>query len=44
MITFNGLKFAKTEDEFINSLFESDGTCFGYYRKVICIIHYSILY
>jgi hypothetical protein len=34
MITFNGNKFAKTESEFTNSLFESDGTCLGYYRKV----------
>ena len=34
MITFNGNKFAKTKSEFTNSLFESDGTCFGYYRKV----------
>ena len=34
MITFNGNKFAKTESEFTNSLFESGGTCLGYYRKV----------
>lgn len=34
MITFNGLRFAKTQDEFISSLFERDRTCFGYYRKV----------
>ena len=34
MITFNGHKFAKNEAEFTNSLFEQEGTCFGYYRKV----------
>lgn len=32
MIILNGKKFARTEKEFINSLFETDGTCVGFYR------------
>jgi len=32
MITFNGFKFAKNETEFTSSLFEKDGTCFGFYK------------
>ena len=30
MITLNSKKFAETEKEFINSLFEIGGTCVGY--------------
>ena len=26
-------KFASSEDEFINSLFQKGGTCVGYYKK-----------
>ena len=32
MITLNGKKFARDEEEFTNSLFEKGGTCSGYYR------------
>ena len=32
MIKLNNIKFAINETEFINSLFETDGTCHGYYR------------
>ena len=28
-----GRKFANSEDEFINSLFQTGGTCVGYYKK-----------
>lgn len=34
MIIFNGVKFASNEKEFVNSLFDSDGTCYGYYKKL----------
>ena len=34
MIVFNGVKFASNEKEFVNSLFDSDGTCYGYYKKL----------
>ena len=33
MITLNGKKLAETEDEFINSLFETGGTCVGYAKR-----------
>ena len=33
MITSNGKKFAQSNKEFINSLFDKDGTCVGYARK-----------
>lgn len=33
MITLNGKKFAETESEFVNSLFEADGTCVGYAKR-----------
>lgn len=32
MITFNGKKFAKTDKEFAASLFDKDGTAYGYYK------------
>ena len=32
MIILNGKKFAKTESEFVDSLFATGGTCVGYYR------------
>lgn len=32
MVTLNGKKFALNGQEFTNSLFESGGTCVGYYR------------
>lgn len=32
MITLNGKKFAKNDEEFTNSLFERGGTCVGFYR------------
>ncbi len=32
MLIINGLKFAKTEREFTESLFQRDGTCHGFYR------------
>jgi hypothetical protein len=33
MIILNGKKFAETEKEFTNSLFETGGTCVGYARR-----------
>jgi hypothetical protein len=32
MIILNNKKFARTEKDFKNSLFEKDGTCVGYYK------------
>ena len=32
MITFNGVKFAKNEKELTDSLFQSGGTCAGFYK------------
>ena len=32
MIILNGKKFAKNDKEFTNSLFETGGTCDGYYK------------
>ena len=32
MITLNGKKFAKNEQEFTDSLFSKGGTCSGYYK------------
>ena len=32
MLTLNGKKFAKNENEMQNSLFSKGGTCVGYYR------------
>lgn len=32
MITLNGKKFARTEKEFKDSLFEKDGTAVGFYQ------------
>ncbi len=32
MLILNNVKFAKNEDEFVNSLFERGGTCSGYYK------------
>jgi hypothetical protein len=32
MLTLNGKKFAKDENEMQNSLFNTGGTCVGYYR------------
>ena len=34
MLVFNGLKYARNETEFTNSLFESNGTCNGFYKVV----------
>ena len=34
MIIFNGKKYAKNNDEFLNSLFEAGGTCNGFYKKL----------
>lgn len=34
MILLNNRKFAATEKEFINSLFESGGTCSGFYKPM----------
>jgi hypothetical protein len=33
MVKLNGKKFAESEKEFTNSLFEPDGTCVGYARR-----------
>lgn len=32
MINFNGVKFAKNDKEFTSSLFETGGTCVGFYK------------
>lgn len=32
MLILNGKKFARTESEFVASLFEPGGTCVGYYK------------
>ena len=32
MISINGRKFAKNDSEFVDSLFNNDGTCDGYYK------------
>ena len=32
MLILNGKKFARTESEFVSSLFEAGGTCVGYYK------------
>jgi hypothetical protein len=34
MIKFNGKKFAENNNEFMDSLFHTGGTCTGYARKV----------
>ena len=33
MITLNGKKFAESEKEFIDSLFDPSGTCVGYAKR-----------
>lgn len=38
MIMLNGVKFAKNNKEFVNSLFEKDGTCSGFYKVNKCSI------
>lgn len=32
-ITINGKKYAKNNNNFVETLFEKDGTAFGYYKK-----------
>jgi hypothetical protein len=34
MLVFNGKKYAKNDAEFVDSLFQSGGTCNGYYKRV----------
>lgn len=44
MLILNGSKFALNENEFKNSLFESGGTCIGYYRpnkKTITLLDHN---
>ena len=38
MITLNGKKFAANKEEFASSLFESGGTCRGYYKAQVASI------
>ena len=38
MITLNGKKFAESDSEFVDSLFDTDGTCVGYARKNKCSV------
>jgi len=38
MITLNGRKFAANDKEFISSLFETGGTCVGYYKRNKCSV------
>ena len=33
MLHFNGIKFARNDKEMTDSLFQSDGTCCGYYKR-----------
>jgi len=39
MITLNNKKFAANEKEFTNSLFQSGGTCVGYYKAYKNVIN-----
>lgn len=39
MLIINNVKFAKNDKEFTNSLFDKNGTCFGYYKKLKGRIH-----
>lgn len=42
MLVLNGKKFARTDSEFTESLFQNDGTCVGYYkpnRKSITLLN-----
>lgn len=39
MLTINGHKFAKNEQEAINSLFGTGGTFYGFYKKLKGRIH-----
>lgn len=32
MLSFNNKRFAETTDEFVNSLFDRNSTCVGYYQ------------
>ena len=34
MFRFNGKKYARNNEEFTNSLFDADGTCNGYYKRI----------
>lgn len=34
MLVFNGMKYAKNDKEFTESLFQSGGTCNGFYKKM----------
>lgn len=34
MLTINGRKFAKNDNEFLGSLFDAAGTCSGFYKMV----------
>jgi hypothetical protein len=39
MITLNGNKFAADDTEFTNSLFDTDGTCVGFYKAYKNVIN-----
>tara|TARA_R110000868_G_scaffold81375_1_gene230324 strand:- start:957 stop:1256 length:300 start_codon:yes stop_codon:yes gene_type:complete len=39
MITLNGNKFAANDTEFTNSLFDTDGTCVGFYKAYKNVIN-----
>ena len=34
MLIFNGKKYAKSDSEFVDSLFDASGTCNGYYKRM----------
>lgn len=34
MFVFNGKKYALNDDEFVNTLFDADGTANGFYKRV----------
>jgi len=34
MLKINGRKFAKNNSEFVNTLFQKDGTAIGFYKKL----------
>lgn len=40
MIIINGHKFAKNDKEFTESLFDKNGTCYGYYKKLKKRVHF----
>ena len=40
MLIINGHKFAKNDRNFVKTLFEKDGTAYGYYKRLKNRIHF----